>query len=447
MLNYDEKFGGILNQTISPTTSGTALKPTLKPNRHDEKLVPTKDRQFDLDNKTCQIDVELFQEILDISLRVPNQEFTVPPSNDSLFDFLLELGYKGQLKHISEMFVDHMHQPWRTLRAIINRCLSGKTSSNDRLRPSRIEILWGIYHKENVGYATLIWEDLQYQVDNRQSKVRRREIMPYPKFTKVIIHHFMSQHKSVSKRQGSPYHTVDKDGVLDRLKFISKGEIHQVYGKSIPDTLITDNIQNSEAYKTFIGLSTCLIPPKIGRGKGTQGSKATVTPKKATAVSKKKKAKKIESSDEESEEQEESEGAGITPEVPDELTGKFIVSDEGVGTSPEVPDETKDKSEAQDDLDDWSSIDDETFLFDVKEENPEDILWVSIDEDESDDDDEEDDESIDTESTDDEKSDTNVEDQVKGVAKINIDEEAEEEKAEKVEEQKADEELKADEEE
>ncbi|GKA71226.1 hypothetical protein Tco_0777365 [Tanacetum coccineum] len=224
--------------------------------------------QFDLDNKTCQIDVELLQEILDISPRVLNHEFIVPPSNDSLFDFLLELGYKGQLKHISKMFVDHMHQPWRTLGAIINICLSGKTSN------------------------------LQYQIDKRQSKIRRREIMPYPMFTKVFIHHFMSQHKSISKKQGSPYHTVDNDGVLDRLKFISKGKIHQVYGKSIPDTLITNDIQNSKSYKTFIRISIGLIPPKIGRGKGAQGSKATVTPKKATAASKKKKAKKIESSNE-----------------------------------------------------------------------------------------------------------------------------------------------------
>nr|GFB20385.1 hypothetical protein [Tanacetum cinerariifolium] len=164
--------------------------------------------EFDLDKKTCQIDVELFQEILKINLRVSNQEFTEPPSNDSLFDFILELGYK---------------------------------------------VNWNTFQKCS-----------QRSEDMRSS--------PIP---------------------------VDKDGVLDRLKFISKGEIRQVYGKSIPAMLITDDIQNNEAYKMFISLSTGLSPPKIGRGKGAQGSKATVTPKKAIAASNKKKAKKIESSDEE----------------------------------------------------------------------------------------------------------------------------------------------------
>nr|GEY21191.1 hypothetical protein [Tanacetum cinerariifolium] len=90
-----------------------------------------------------------------------------------------------------------------------------------------------MYHKENVDYSTLIWEDLQYQIENRQSKVRRREIMPYP-----------------------------------RLKFISIEERHQVYGKPISDTLLIEDIRNSKVYKMFLGYFTGKIPPKKGRGKG-----------------------------------------------------------------------------------------------------------------------------------------------------------------------------------
>nr|GEW31973.1 hypothetical protein [Tanacetum cinerariifolium] len=68
----------------------------------------------------------------------------------------------------------------------------------------------------------------------------------------------------------------------------------------------------------------------------------------------------------------------------------------------------KDKSQAQDDLDDWGSTDDETFLFDDKDEKVEDIPWVFTNEDESDDDEEEDDASVDIEKTDDEKTDTDI---------------------------------------
>nr|GEW91861.1 putative ribonuclease H-like domain-containing protein [Tanacetum cinerariifolium] len=328
----------------------------------DEKLVPTKDRvktvksNLRMDPTLTQKE-KTYQVILDIIKNTPYYNaFLIFTDVQKIY--MRQFWLQGSTETHFKKFVDHMHQRWRTLAVIINRCLSGKTSSKDKLRPSRIEILWGIYHKANVDYASIIWEDLQYQIDNMQSK-----------------------------RQGSPYNTVDKDGVLERLKFINKGEIHQVYEKYIPDTLITNDIQNSEAYKIFIGLSTGLIPLNIGRGKGAQGSKAMITPKKATAAFKKKHAKKIESSDKELEKQEErlikktqSGGGGITPEVPDEPTRKSTVLDEGA------------------------------------EDNPKDIQWVSTDEDESDDDDKEDDDSIYIETTDDEKTGIDVEDQVKGVA-------------------------------
>ncbi|GKC66381.1 hypothetical protein Tco_1098979 [Tanacetum coccineum] len=73
--------------------------------------------------------------------------------------------------------------------------------------------------------------------------------MPYPRFTKAIIHHFMSQHKSIFKREGSPYHTIADDVLPKRLKFINKGDLYQVYGKPIPDTWITDEIKEYKAYQ------------------------------------------------------------------------------------------------------------------------------------------------------------------------------------------------------
>ncbi|GJR79588.1 hypothetical protein Tco_0150373 [Tanacetum coccineum] len=123
-----------------------------------------------------------------------------------------------------------------------------------------------MYHEAKMDYAAIMWGDLHYQINNRQTKVRRREIMPYLRFTKAIIDHFMSQHKSISKREGLPYHTIVDDGLLERLKFINKGDLYQVYGKPIPDTWITNEIKKSEAYQMYFKYSTGLIPPKKSRG-------------------------------------------------------------------------------------------------------------------------------------------------------------------------------------
>ncbi|GJS08400.1 hypothetical protein Tco_0365196 [Tanacetum coccineum] len=59
--------------------------------------------QFDLADKKCQVDVELFRKILHICLRVLEEEFVEPPSKESLLTFLIELGYKGQLNQLSTM--------------------------------------------------------------------------------------------------------------------------------------------------------------------------------------------------------------------------------------------------------------------------------------------------------------------------------------------------------
>ncbi|GJZ92558.1 hypothetical protein Tco_0664623 [Tanacetum coccineum] len=94
-----------------------------------------------------------------------------------------------------------------------------------------------------------------------------------------------------------------------------------------------------------------------------------------------------------------SEGAGLRPEVSDELTRNFANLDEGAGTSPEE------------------------YLLAYKDEKPKDILWYSTNKDESDnDDDNEEDESDDDASIvikkfDNERTDTNVEDQDDGELK------------------------------
>ncbi|GJS52284.1 hypothetical protein Tco_0625646 [Tanacetum coccineum] len=53
--------------------------------------------QFDLNDKKCQVDVELFRKILYICPRVPEEEFIVPPSEEALITFLYELGYKDTM--------------------------------------------------------------------------------------------------------------------------------------------------------------------------------------------------------------------------------------------------------------------------------------------------------------------------------------------------------------
>ncbi|GJV62775.1 retrovirus-related pol polyprotein from transposon TNT 1-94 [Tanacetum coccineum] len=168
---------------------------------------------------------------LDVCPRVQGIEFITPPSKEELVTFLIGLGYKGELTHLPKMLINHMHQPWRTLASIINKCLSGKTFINDRLRQSRL-------------------------------KKGKHEIMPYPRFTKIIINHFLSIYKSIPKGPSSGLNIIKDDGVLSQMKFVRIREDVQEYRKAIPNTMLTDAI----------------------KGKGSKGKQQEVTTKKKTVI-------------------------------------------------------------------------------------------------------------------------------------------------------------------
>ncbi|GJS79957.1 hypothetical protein Tco_0729838 [Tanacetum coccineum] len=210
----------------------------------NEKWVPSAKRAFTISADVLEIFMQQFWTILNICPRVEGEDFTDIQDNETTLTFLLDLGYKGPLNRHTNMFVDHMHQPWRTLAAIINNCLSRKTTSNDKLRKSRIDILWGMINRESVDYPELIWEDIAYQIDHMKENRSRRENMPYPRFTKIIINHFLKQHKSLTNLNHKHYHTI-KD--------------HSIH---------------LESYQMFIKYLTNQILPKKSRGKGLKGRKA-----------------------------------------------------------------------------------------------------------------------------------------------------------------------------
>ncbi|GKB94535.1 hypothetical protein Tco_0980672 [Tanacetum coccineum] len=118
--------------------------------------------RFKIDKKWFSIDMEVFKEILQICLRLPDQEFDEPPSEEEILSFIKELGHTRNIKNITAVVVDHMHKPWRTFSSIINKWLSGKITGLDKIRLSRAQILWGMYYKKNIDFVALLWEDYAF---------------------------------------------------------------------------------------------------------------------------------------------------------------------------------------------------------------------------------------------------------------------------------------------
>nr|GFC58856.1 hypothetical protein [Tanacetum cinerariifolium] len=52
-------------------------------------------------------------------------------------------------RHLTDVNVNKLYQPWRSFASVINKCLTGKSSGIDSFRLSQAQILWGFYHKIN----------------------------------------------------------------------------------------------------------------------------------------------------------------------------------------------------------------------------------------------------------------------------------------------------------
>nr|GFB80448.1 hypothetical protein [Tanacetum cinerariifolium] len=137
--------------------------------------------RFKMDNKKHIVNLDSFKEMLHICPRLPHQPFVEPPFEEEILAFLRFLGHIGAIRRLTDVNINKLHQPWRSFAAIINKCLTGKSSGYDSLWLSQAQILWGLYHKRNVYFAYLMWEDFVYQVKYKDTK--KINEMYYPRFT------------------------------------------------------------------------------------------------------------------------------------------------------------------------------------------------------------------------------------------------------------------------
>ncbi|GJU51075.1 hypothetical protein Tco_1220630 [Tanacetum coccineum] len=157
-----------------------------------------------------------------ITVDVPErQDFDAFPTDEEIVSFLRDIGHTREINSLNDVVDDQMHQPWRTFAALINRSLSGKTTGLDKLRLSRAQILWGMYHQKNMDYVELLWEDSIYQIDNKAYKKQEK---------------------------------MD-DYLINTLRIVSAKEETQIYGAILPESLTSPEIKETKAYKTYLGKS------------------------------------------------------------------------------------------------------------------------------------------------------------------------------------------------
>nr|GEV28922.1 reverse transcriptase domain-containing protein [Tanacetum cinerariifolium] len=204
---------------------------------------------------------------------------------------------------------------------------------------------------------------------NHELKSLRKEHIPYLRFTKVIINHFISMDNNISMRNMINLHTICDDSLLGTLKFVSKTQDYQQYGAVIPDDIINQDIKDSKAYKIYYdfanGKSThkqakkykkiaspsrklSLIleeePAEKPKGKGIDllfdASLLEADQVKEALKKSKKESHMLHPGGS-------GDGVGSQPKIPVESEDKTTGTDKGTSTKPGVPDVPKYLSESK----------------------------------------------------------------------------------------------------
>nr|GEY31837.1 retrovirus-related Pol polyprotein from transposon TNT 1-94 [Tanacetum cinerariifolium] len=97
--------------------------------------------RFKMNNKKHIVDLESFREILHICPRIPGQAFAELPFEEEILEFIWFLGHGATIRTLTDININKLYQSWRSFIAIINKCLTGKSSGYDSLRLSQAQIL------------------------------------------------------------------------------------------------------------------------------------------------------------------------------------------------------------------------------------------------------------------------------------------------------------------
>ncbi|GJS34967.1 hypothetical protein Tco_0533349 [Tanacetum coccineum] len=166
--------------------------------------------RFKMNSKSHTVNVDNFRDMLKICPKLLCQKFEDPPFEEEILSFIRDLRHTGEIK--------------------------------------------GMYHNKNVDYVYLLWEDLVYQVENKNSK--KNNDMYYPHFPKVIVDYFMAKDQEIPRRNKMFWHYARDDLMFTTIRVISKHQDTQVYGAILPRHLTNHDMLESEAYKTYHAYAT-----------------------------------------------------------------------------------------------------------------------------------------------------------------------------------------------
>nr|GFD35031.1 hypothetical protein [Tanacetum cinerariifolium] len=141
-----------------------------------------------------------------------------------------------------------------------------------------------MYHKKNVDFAYLLWEDFVYPVEHKDAKNSNE--MYYPRFTKVIVNFFMTKDQSIPRRNKVKWHFTRDDHMFTMIKLVFRHQNTQQYDAILHIELTNEAIRNFESYKEYYAITSGAEPPKTKASVRKKQSSSNTTMPPPTAKGK-----------------------------------------------------------------------------------------------------------------------------------------------------------------
>ncbi|GKA94519.1 putative ribonuclease H-like domain-containing protein [Tanacetum coccineum] len=153
--------------------------------------------KFLLDRKELTLTLDDFRTIFHLPQANDNNNalFVPPPSFSDMVPFYKQvLGFSMELKTVSNFKIPGLLQPWQTLCKIFSKCLTTRVTGWDQPPLQIMQMLYCFVNNIHVDYAELMWEGIYYSLHHPATSI------PYPRFTKIIISHYMTIFPEISRR-------------------------------------------------------------------------------------------------------------------------------------------------------------------------------------------------------------------------------------------------------
>ncbi|GJT93818.1 hypothetical protein Tco_1082663 [Tanacetum coccineum] len=169
-----------------------------------------------------------------------------------------------------------LYSPWQTLCKIFSKCLTTRVTRWDQPPLQIMQMLYCFVNNIHVDYAELMWEGIYYSLHHPATSI------PYPRFTKIIISHYMTIFPDISRRARDAYHNLQDDDIMKNI--FNSGRNKNKVGMRIPPWMITEEMKLTEHYKMYaevFGLDVPLIQSQPTES--TQGTHRTTSAPRQSA--------------------------------------------------------------------------------------------------------------------------------------------------------------------